>query len=314
MATQAGSSSKSRCDAECQTHVAAVRLLHYYLRLAFLLPPHAQARPWAAYAGTRVWPSIIHWAGFWTGRSPFLRIPAGRCKGRGRPKRRERVSGGADRPIIGTQLGDLGGRSKRRPHLWDRRGFGALEPAAGTALTGKLDGLEWSASTVLLGEKKSVFPVFCAEISEPQSPTFMHSKGPVERLKITCSQTRRGFVLRLSPPPAASGTWHLLVHTPWLSPERRMPFLCALADHQYELGPIICPMATGDKAKLTWAFPTFRRGCEEAHRRSVSLTDERGRSVPPHRPVILRLLRHFLIGKASATPPLRKRLTPEAGT
>jgi hypothetical protein len=37
-------------------------VLRYYLRrafLAFLPPTHAQARPWAAYAGTRVWPSII---------------------------------------------------------------------------------------------------------------------------------------------------------------------------------------------------------------------------------------------------------------
>jgi len=279
--------------------------------------PAADARTSKAVGSLRRHPSVAHHhslGGFLDGPQSVSAHPSRAMQGQRPPEKNGR---GCQAVLTGrllAQLGDLGGRSKRRPHLWDRRGFGALEPAAGTALTGKLDGLEWSASTVLLGEKKSVFPVFCAEISEPQSPTFMHSKGPVERLKITCSQTRRGFVLRLSPPPAASGTWHLLVHTPWLSPERRMPFLCALADHQYELGPIICPMATGDKAKLTWAFPTFRRGCEEAHRRSVSLTDERGRSVPPHRPVILRLLRHFLIGKASATPPLRKRLTPEAGT
>jgi hypothetical protein len=112
--------------------------------LAFLPPTHAQARPWAAYAGTRVWPSII-------GRvfdRAAARIPAGRCKGK---KGREWMSGGADRLTGGLLLGE----SKRRPHLWDRRGFGAGEPSVGAALPGKLDGLEWSASTVLLGGKRS---------------------------------------------------------------------------------------------------------------------------------------------------------------
>ena len=159
-----------------------------------------------------------------------------------------------------AQLGDLGGRSKRRPHLWDRRGFGALEPAAGTALTGKLDGLEWSASTALLGGKKSIFPVFCAEISEPQSPTFMHSKGPVEMLRMSCSQTRRGFVSRLSPPPAASGTWHLLAHTPWLSPERRMPFLLSTSRSSIRTRPYHLPGTHRRQGKADMGISNFSTG------------------------------------------------------
>lgn len=104
-----------------------------------------------------------HWTCVWTGRS------TGRCKGRGRPERRtartgrgcQVLTGDADRPSRLTG-GLLLGESKRRPHLWDRGGFGDGEPAVGAALPGKLDGLEWSASTGLLGGKKRVLePLPC---------------------------------------------------------------------------------------------------------------------------------------------------------
>lgn len=218
MATQASGKleqKSTRCRTiPYQTHVAP--LLYCVITcvvrrafLAFLPPTHAQERPWAAYAGTRVWPSII-------GRvfeRAAVRILAGRCKGK---KGREWVSGGADRLAGGLLLGG----SKRRPHLWDRRGFGAGEPSVGAALPGKLDGLERSASTVLLGEKRSPgassLSMFCAEMSEPQSPVFMHCQGPVG---IACSQTRRCLRFRLAAlafSRCERGTWHFSALTPQL--------------------------------------------------------------------------------------------------
>ena len=150
------------------------------------------------------------------------------------------VSGGADRLTAGSLARQAG-------HHWEGRkarngghtsgtvvvsmGMG---PVIGAALPGKLDGLQWSASTGLLLSSLC----FAPEISEPQSPVFMHCKtaskepqAPV-RSRVAVSSHHH---TRRSPPPAASGTWHVLALTPVLSPDWRMPFLRPLAGNQYEL-------------------------------------------------------------------------------
>ena len=161
---------------------------------------------------------------------------------------------------------------------------------------------------MLLGEEKSIFPVFCPEISEPQESSVRGCVG--------C------FVWRLSPAPVVRGKRpHGMAECEHSDRRTRMPRCCSCARSSIlrELTYLL-PRSSSSarrppstwrmqtKTGRTWPFPTIPSGCEETRRRGASMTGERGRHLPLHRPLSIRLLRRFLIGKASATPPLTKRL------
>lgn len=79
--------------------------------------------------------------------------------------------------LTGSQAHRL---ARQANYYWERRNGGhtsgtvvvsvGMGPVIGAALPGKLDGLQWSASTVLLPSSLC----FAPEISEPQNPMFTH--------------------------------------------------------------------------------------------------------------------------------------------
>jgi len=79
--------------------------------------------------------------------------------------------------LTGSQAHRL---ARQANYYWERRNGGhtsgtvvvsvGMGPVIGAALPGKLDGLQWSTSTVLLLSSLC----FAPEISEPQNPMFTH--------------------------------------------------------------------------------------------------------------------------------------------
>lgn len=201
MATQAASSSKSRCDAEQyhQTHAAALYCITCVCVLrSCCRRTHKQGRgqltqaPECGPASLGVvvdGPQSVMCAPQ-QGEQGDARAEAARTDGRGWCLG---VSGGADRLTTGSL-------PRQADYHWERRNGGhtsgtvvvsvGMGPVIGAALPGKLDGLQWSVSTVLLPSSLC----FAPEISEPQSPMFTHcktaSKEPWERLFAVASLFR----------------------------------------------------------------------------------------------------------------------------
>lgn len=234
MATQAASSSKSRCDAEQyhQTHVAAL----YSITCVCVLSScrrrtHKQGRGQLTQA-PECGPASL--GVDVDGPQSVMCAPQQGEQGDARAEAARRDGRGClvcQAVLTGSQARSL---ARQADYHWERRngghtsgtvvvsvGMGPARPVIGAALPGKLDGLQWSASTVLLPSSLC----FAPEISEPQSPMFMHcktaSKEPWERLFAAASL----FRLTTTPHTALASSrceWHMACLGPHSCAEPRL--------------------------------------------------------------------------------------------